>query len=216
MEQNKILLITVSVALFLAAILSVGLWLFYPRQKEAEAAARTPAGTSSAFDPIEWVRTREEYPAFTERKDNKKEDIIIVYGEEKAAQEKSPAPPKAVPAAEIPRQAPEPPKAAPAPRPRQEPAAVKPKAVTVREYSIQVGSFSSRDRAEQAGQVLKEKGLAGQIVSREVNGAQFYRLRVGPYTNKSEAEKFLTWIRQIQGFENSLIFEGYGTRTVPN
>jgi cell division protein FtsN len=217
MEQNKILLITVSVALFLAAILSVGLWLFYPRQKEAGASAVTPAGKSSTFDPIEWVRTREEYPSFTERKDDKKDDVIIVYGEEKAPQtrEQAPAAPKTVPVADIPRQAPEPPKAAP--RPRQEPAAVqKPKTVTVREYSIQVGSFSSRDRAEQAGQVLRDKGLAGQIVSREVNGAQFYRLRVGPYTNKAEAEKFLTWIRQIQGFENSLIFEGYGTRTVPN
>jgi DedD protein len=63
---------------------------------------------------------------------------------------------------------------------------------------------------------LKEKGLAGQIVVREVEGTRFYRLRIGPYENKAEAEKFLNWVKEIKGFEESMIFERRGTRTVAN
>ena len=228
MEQNKILLIVLSVALFLAAILSVGLWFFYPREKEAGVSAAAEAGTSTSFDPIEWVRSREDFPALTQRPPVTGEEVIIVYGEDPAAAK----PPVTAPAvqAPVPSAPPAPlppsPAAVTAPAPKAPAAAVPAPAaartpapartVTVREYSIQVGSFSSRDRAEDAGRVLKEKGLAGQILSRNVNGTQFYRLRIGPYSNKAEAEKFLVWVRGIQGFENSLIFEGYGTRTVPN
>jgi cell division protein FtsN len=219
MEQNKVLLIIVSVALFVAALLSVGLWLFYPRQSAAVSSPVAESGKPSSFDPIEWVRTKEEFPALQTSEDEDKDDVIIVYGEKEApkpAPSTPPAPTTPVPAAPKPAEPVAQPAPAPRPQPKKPEVKPKPRAVTVREYSIQVGSFSSRDKAEEAGKLLKDKGLAGQILSREVNGAQFYRLRIGPYENKGEAEKFLTWVRGIQGFENSLIFEGYATKTVAN
>jgi cell division protein FtsN len=227
MEKNKILLIIVSVTLFLAAVLSIGLWFFYPRAKDKAAPQASATNKTSNFDPIEWVRTKEEYPALSAKPgDEKKEDVIIVYGEDKnkkpieqvttqqaastnqskASETKTKVTEPIKPVATAPAKA-------ETPKPKTP---VKPKTITVREYLIQVGSFSTRDRAEQAGQVLKEKGLAGQIVSKDLDGIPHYRLRVGPYSNKAEAEKFLTWIRQIQGFENSIIFEGTGTKTVAN
>ncbi len=226
MEQNKTLLIILSVALFLAAILSVGLWFFYPREKTEGVSAVAEAGKSTTFDPIEWVRTKEDFPALTEPDAKHAEDVIIVYGEDPSAARPAAAPaaapvPAAPPAPLPPPPAPKAEASAPAPAPAKEtvkpaPAAAAVRTAKVREYSIQVGSYSSRDRAEEAGRLLREKGLAGQILSREVNGSQFYRLRIGPYTNKAEAEKFLTWVRSIRGFEGSLIFEAYATRPVAN
>ena len=81
------------------------------------------------------------------------------------------------------------------------------KAVKTREFVIQVGSFASRDKAEQAARTLKEKGLTGVINSRTTNESQFYRLRLGPYATRGEAEKFLEWVKSVQGFQDSMIFE---------
>ena len=42
--------------------------------------------------------------------------------------------------------------------------------------------------------------------SRTTSGADtYFRVRVGPYGNKGEAEKFLSTVRQIQGLESSYI-----------
>lgn len=224
MEQNKTLLIIISVALFLAALLGVGLWLFYPRGKVPEAGPVASTSTTPSFDPIEWVRTQEDFPELKPKTEEPKEDVIILYGEKDTKKpETRPTPQPVPPRTEeaVPRETQKPavrPAPAPTPAPTRAapPAPSKPRTVTVTEYSIQVGSFSSLDKAEEAGQLLKEKGLAGQIVVRDVEGTRFYRLRIGPYENKAEAEKFLNWVKEIKGFEESMIFERRGTRTVAN
>jgi len=81
MEQNKTLLIIVSVALFLACLLGVGLWLFYPRGKPAEKGPVAATEKSPNFDPIEWVRTKDEFPKLQPKAEEKKEDVVILYGE---------------------------------------------------------------------------------------------------------------------------------------
>lgn len=226
MEQNKTLLIVGSIALFLTLLLGIGLWLFYPRGKVTESTITSTSKTAPAFDPIEWVRTKEEFPQLQPKGEEKKEDVVILYGEKPVLPQETPA--KTVPPAASPR--PEPVKPAPpAPTPSREvvkpapkitpapaPTKTPPKTITVKEYTIQVGSFSSLDKAEEAGRLLKEKGLTGQIVVREVDGNRFYRLRIGPYENKAEAEKFLDWVKTLRGFENSIIFERMATKTVAN
>ncbi|MFW6387745.1 MAG: SPOR domain-containing protein, partial [bacterium] len=32
-----------------------------------------------------------------------------------------------------------------------------------------------------------------------------YRVRVGPYDNRNEAQKFLSWIQELEGFEQSYV-----------
>jgi len=225
MEQNKTLLIIVSVALFLACLLGVGLWLFYPRGKPAEAGPVATTEKSPNFDPIEWVRTKDEFPQLQPKAEEKKEDVVILYGEKTEKKQEAPPAPSAPvappePAKQVPPKTP-----SPTPTVTQKPvppvsnvkkAPEKSKTVTVKEYTIQVGSFTSLDKAEEAGKLLKAKGLNGQIVVREVGGTRYYRLRIGPYENKEEAEKFLSWVKEIRGFESSMIFEGKGTRTVAN
>ncbi|MDR2588209.1 MAG: SPOR domain-containing protein [Spirochaetales bacterium] len=226
MERNKILLIILSACLFLAAIVSVGLWFFYPREQAVGLSQQTEETHTSGDDPIEWVR-RSDFPALSQAPQEQQEDMIIVYGEsgEENKTAAAPTPPESVPYTAKP---PAPAVSAPVEKPAPPPAPVKPappktakapkpapqKTASVKEYSIQVGAYSTRSRAEEMNQVLKAKGLAGWVFY--ADGRNVYRLRIGPYTNKAEAEKFLGWVRSIQGFEESQIYERNAVRTAAN
>jgi cell division protein FtsN len=83
----------------------------------------------------------------------------------------------------------------------------KTRTVLVKEYWIQAGSYQDRSKAELLNDTLTAKGLPGRILTRDVNGETFFRVRIGPYSIKQEAEKFLTWIKALKGLENSYISE---------
>jgi len=100
-----------------------------------------------------------------------------------------------------------------APKPAAATAAA-PKTVRVTQYWIQAGSFKSQDRAERTQVVLAEKGWHTRIVSRDVSGDTYFRVRLGPYENEPEAKKFLGWIRDIDSFETSYISEVYTSRAI--
>jgi cell division septation protein DedD len=89
---------------------------------------------------------------------------------------------------------------APRPAPKRAPAPVR-----VTEYWIQVGSFSSRSRADELADSLSQRGLAPKVTTRLVSGATHYRVRIGPYPNRSEAGKFLEWVKALEGLEGSYI-----------
>jgi cell division protein FtsN len=73
------------------------------------------------------------------------------------------------------------------------------------DYWIQTGSYKSQARAEELATQLGGKGLAGRVFTSTSKGQTLYRVRIGPYGNKSEAGKFLTLVKQIQGLEASYI-----------
>jgi cell division septation protein DedD len=72
-------------------------------------------------------------------------------------------------------------------------------------YWIQTGSYTSQTRAEELATTLEGKGLAGRVFSYTSGPQTYFRVRVGPYANKGEAEKFLASVRRIQGLEASFI-----------
>lgn len=91
-------------------------------------------------------------------------------------------------------------------------AAVKPVAkpvatTTVTEYWIQTGSFSGKLNAEKARDALQARYIKAEIFTKEVSGKTTYRVRVGPYTNKNEAEYWLGSIKGISDFDSSYISE---------
>jgi cell division protein FtsN len=94
-------------------------------------------------------------------------------------------------------------------------AGARPKAVSVTEYWIQTGSFSSAARADEVSRRLEEKGLAARTTTRDLNGKTHFRVRVGPYASKAEAEKFLDWIQELKGFETSYISMVASRRVMP-
>jgi cell division protein FtsN len=222
MEQKKLLWIIFSVALFLLVVIGVGIIWFYP-STGAKSPTGDPgfAGVSSEeeFDPIEWVRQDEAYPGLEEKEDadtkgeEESEDFIVVYGESeeeaKAAEEREPAKREKTVTPETVRekkekQEPVEEKTAAAAKPARE-KEPEPKMVRVPEYWIQTGSYTSKTRAEQVKGALMEKGVASLITSKSIDTTTYFRVRIGPYSTKGEAEKFLSWIRSINGFSGSYI-----------
>ena len=92
----------------------------------------------------------------------------------------------------------------------------KPKTRTVRttEYWIQAGSFTSRTRADKIKSELDQLGFTGRIMSQEVDGTLYYRVRIGPYQKKDEAQKFLSWVKEKEHFSGSYISQVYRNKTV--
>ncbi|MFW6223525.1 MAG: SPOR domain-containing protein [Spirochaetota bacterium] len=253
MEHSKTLIVIVSVSLFVAVVLGLGLVLFYPREAPEVAGAGGQAGSAGGFDAIEYLRDPDaEQPSLEAEEDEdedseEEDDVIIVYGEaveerpdedradedrrepgerdssgerdtsgegadgtEAAPAEREPAPEAERPA----ERAQEPETAQPARTAPQRAPESRTREEQVTEYWIQVIATTSRDRVEMAHERLREHELSGRITTKVVDGRTFYRLRVGPYTNKSEAAKFLDWVVDIEGFADSYISEEYRTRTV--
>lgn len=244
MEQNKVLMVIVSVAIFFAAIIGVGVALLYPRATDAPASA---AGSSvREFDPIEYVRNPEDAPltdeestdpptvivygdseetdaAAAEENDGAAEDPVVTDGDAPVTISQRPArdpqrtpaePAPTEPEPDAPAEAGDQPTAVAEPAPsagRTEPT---PRQIRVTEYWIQLIASPSRDRVEQARTTLSDYSLGGRVTTRDVDGELYYRLRVGPYESHSEAEKFLEWIRDIEGFGGAYISEEYPLRTV--
>ena len=116
----------------------------------------------------------------------------------------------------------------PAPSPRNRMAAVpkknteiakvtvKPREQSARavDYWIQAGSYKSQSKAEELIATLADKGLSGKVFSYDVHGGTYFRVRLGPYTNQGEADKFLSVVKQIQGLESSYVSQVGGLRNL--
>jgi DedD protein len=238
MDGKKVLWVVFSIALALVVILAAGLFLLRPRQPAAAAQVSPGAAPSlKGYDPYEYVRGASAPPGFSPPPAGS-EPVVIVVGEPPAGQppaqpvgsaiaplESARAPASDVPAtvshgaAETQRAPQERTTAAaaaaqPAVRPAAKPA-VKPKSASVTEYWIQAGSFSSASRAEEVSRRLEERGLATRTITRDLNAKTHFRVRVGPYSSRAEAEKFLSWIRELKGFELSYISLVASRRSMP-
>ena len=76
-----------------------------------------------------------------------------------------------------------------------------------KEYWIQAASYKNLSTAENMNTALRGMGIVCAIHTKDIYGDTWYRLRIGPYSNYNEAEKFLMLIKTIDGLENSLIWE---------
>lgn len=72
---------------------------------------------------------------------------------------------------------------------------------------MQVGAFSTEIKAQDAQQALKDKGITAIILSRDIDGQNYFRVRIGPYTSQNEADYWVALIKNISGFENSQIWQ---------
>jgi DedD protein len=72
------------------------------------------------------------------------------------------------------------------------------------DYWIQAGAFSTQVKAQDMKDILASKGITAIIENRDVNGQNFFRVRVGPYTSQNEANYWLAHLKTI-GFEDSQI-----------
>jgi DedD protein len=80
------------------------------------------------------------------------------------------------------------------------------------DFWVQAGSFTAKVRAENVKETLASKGITSIIENRDVNGATFFRVRIGPYTSQNEADHWLALIKSIKGFEDSQIWQSPSVR----
>ncbi|MCK5006836.1 MAG: SPOR domain-containing protein [Spirochaetales bacterium] len=230
MERNRVLWVIFSISLFLVVVLAGGLYLLRPVSKQDVRVTAEETPSIRGFDAFEYVRGKSELPGLTEEPEEAEEMVIIVGEREEAptreppvrAEETKtaiPVPEKAIepaprvvsrpkttrPAATVPVTRPVR-KPAPQPAPRE---------VSVTEYWIQAGSYTSPSRAQEVAQALEDQGLISKITTRALSGKTYYRVRIGPYQSKLEAEKFLGWVKAVKGFESSYISMVYTKRRVP-
>ena len=69
---------------------------------------------------------------------------------------------------------------------------------------IQVGSFSKQTMAEDLKRQLMNYGQI-RIIPVDISGSTFYRVRVGPYTQKNEADKVLSKIKNAGLIDATLV-----------
>ncbi len=87
----------------------------------------------------------------------------------------------------------------------QTPAASTPKAEAKKtQYWVQVAAYSNKKGAEGARSILDENKIPSDIFTyRDNKDKLYYRVRVGPYTTKSEAEYWRTRIIKISDIDNA-------------
>jgi len=227
MENKNIMLVIASISLFFVIVVGVGLWLFWPKDtgvRGAESAAVRPL-FDREFDSFEFYKTDEELPGLMKKEEEKKEDelksLTLTVGEadDKMAIEKKESVSEEVkPSAKaegVAAKSEAPPQIKKKTEPSKSRVSSARKTTTttkrasrkvyVKEYEIQVGSYKTRTRAESINERLKELGVAGNIRTRKVGGATYYRVRIGPYSSQGEAAKFLTWLRDVKDLEDSYI-----------
>ncbi len=92
-------------------------------------------------------------------------------------------------------------------------ASPKPRLVTVSEYWIQAASFRSRGKAEDLKASLAQSGLSSIISTKDIDGQTYYRVRIGPYSTKAEADGWLTRIRKLSGCSEAYVSKTNVQRT---
>jgi DedD protein len=90
--------------------------------------------------------------------------------------------------------------------------AVKPSAAAQKpksgDYWIQAAAFTSRGRADDLKQGLSDKGIASFISVKDIVGKSWYRVRVGPYATKAEAEGWLGRLKALPQCAEAYVSKG--------
>lgn len=72
-------------------------------------------------------------------------------------------------------------------------------------FSIQVGSFDSRAKAQKAVDDLKGSRFDSFIERTTVDGRRYYRVKVGPMSSQQRASRILSDIQEMRQYQNSFI-----------
>ena len=230
-QQQKVLYVVFSVIVVVVAVCAIAVVFLLPPQEvviQDESVPGSREARTETFDPSTWVQDGENVPEFTPEEPD---DGIIVIGASDdngtAGAEGTSAgsisivqADEASAAKQIPTSVPT---AADIEKPSAPPlrssqasssASAKPRTVRTVEYWIQAGSFTSRSRAEASQDELKKSGFNCLITSKTVGGTNHFRLRLGPYEDKNEADKFLGWIRGLDNYSGSYVTEVYTQKTL--
>lgn len=69
---------------------------------------------------------------------------------------------------------------------------------------MQVGAYRSRANADRQARDLTAKGYRAAVVAPTGTGG-YFRVRVGPFTQRAEADRVVTRLRSEEGLSSSVI-----------
>jgi DedD protein len=244
MEKQKVFWVVLSVSVFVVVVLVAGVLLLRQQPGTAPRATVSPMnGTGTGTQLYEYQREAPQAPSAGGQAgtppagdqqtmhfsigEGAKPDTSATPGATPspgaAPAPAAPAPLAATPPASLPAAAPAAPAASPRPAApvASRPRTVKPTlpartAKRSADYWIQAGSYKSQTKAEELVTMLQGKGLGSRMFSWTSKGETFYRVRVGPYAKKGEADKFLALVQQVQGLEASYVSMVPSSRTAVN
>lgn len=226
-EQSRILWIVLSALTVIAIVLAAGLFFFFPSdngttgQPRLSSLSGKPA--SRDFDHVEYVRNGEGYPEMVNPAETADEFSVDSPSEE-------PVEAETIPAVEEPEAVQEETNVKEVTTPADTPAkTVEEKAipvapvkkvpetrkVSVTVYWIQVGSYTDLTKAEEVRTYLLSRDISSEVQTRSVDGKTYYRVRIGAFQSKGEADKFLEPIRDMKNFEESYVVQTTMIREVP-
>lgn len=227
-DQSRMLWVVLSALTVIAIVIAAGLFFFFPStegnvgQPRLSSLSSEKQGTD--FDPVEYVRNADGYPEMEAPgvTDNEfsmgqteepigdlpvkepvaKEPEIVIEDDSSNVVEVVP-----VAAVETPKK--EEPVTAPAKHIQET------RKVSVTVYWIQVGSYKDLTKAEEVRTYLLREDVSSEIQTRAVDGTTYYRVRIGAFQSKGEADKFLNPIRDMKNFEESYVVQTTMIREVP-
>lgn len=74
-------------------------------------------------------------------------------------------------------------------------------------YTLQVGAFSSINSVESFKDILAKKGYQPIVEKTTIDGKTWYRVYVGKYSTKEEAQKYASEVKSKLGLEKILVVE---------
>ncbi len=87
--------------------------------------------------------------------------------------------------------------------------------VSVTVYWIQVGSYHDLTKAEEVRSYLLTKDISSEIQTKAVDGKTYYRIRIGAFQSKGEADRFLDPIKSMKNFDESYVVQTTMIKEVP-
>jgi rare lipoprotein A len=65
----------------------------------------------------------------------------------------------------------------------------RPRAKQVEGFSVQVGAVLSQQRADETASEVRQRGLTVRVVTSTTDGTRVYRVILGPYSTRAEADR---------------------------
>jgi DedD protein len=82
------------------------------------------------------------------------------------------------------------------PSPKEEPATTQPPLTAEGKYTVQVSSFTEREKATELVARLIKKKYPAYITSTQISQTTWYRVRIGRFASREEAEKFALTLKE--------------------
>ncbi len=207
--RNPALVAVLSILGILSITLLAGLLLMQKKENPGmplgtALSVRQETVAADDFDPISWARDGAEYPPLQVAEDTQG-DFVADYTGNGVIPDDEPTEPVVTkqPAAISP---PSQPIAEPAPTFRE---------VRENAYWVQVIASRNVSTAENIRDNLAKRGLPAHLMTQETGAEIVYRVRLGAFDTKDEAENYAGTMQKINGFADSYVTIAPVTRRIP-